>query len=394
MRTSKIKRLYILSFIFALHISISAYISSVFLTGYIKENYVGLLYTFASLLTLILLTKSSSILKNFGNRRLTIIFLIINMLSLVSLITSENPILVGLSFLFFLTTNTFIYFCIDIFIEHFGDPKTIGKTRGLYLTILNIAWMISPLISVFLITQEGGYKAIFTLAFFMISLMTVGLLFSVKTFKDKIYKKTPFLETFKYLKTNPHLMAIVIINFILQFFFAWMVVYTPIYLFSHLNFTWNQIGIIFTVMLSPFVILGLPIGVLIDKYHFNKRTLLYIGFIVMIISTFIISFMTTKNIAIWAIILFITRVGASIIETTSETYFFTHVKEEDAYLLGIFRDMNPVAYIIAPLIATGIFLILPFKYLFIVLSLILIIGLYFISKLKHNHENIVPDSHK
>lgn len=114
----------------------------------------------------------------------------------------------------------------------------------------------------------------------------------------------------------------------------------------------------------------------------------------MIVSTFIISFITTRDIAIWAIILFITRVGASIIETTSETYFFTHVQEEDAYLLGIFRDMNPVAYIVAPLIATGIFLILPFKYLFIVLSLILIIGLYFISKLKHNHGNILPDSHK
>ena len=385
--------MYALSFIFALHISISAYISSVFLTKIIKEDFVGILYTLASLLTLILLTKSSSILKNFGNRRLIIMFLVMNMFSLVGLITSNNPYIIGTSFILFTTTNTLVYFCIDIFIEHFGNPQTIGKTRGLYLTILNIAWIMSPLISVFLITKEGGYKAIFILAFLMVSLMTVGLFFSVRTFKDKTYNKTPLLETFKYLKTNHHMFSIVVINFLLQFFFAWMIVYTPIYLFNHLGFNWNQIGIIFTIMLTPFVILGLPIGTLIDKYHTSKRLLLYIGFFIIIFSTLIISFITTKSIAIWAIILLITRVGASIIETTSETYFFTHIKEEDAYLLGTFRDMNPVAYIIAPLIATGVFLFLPFKYLFIVLSVILATGLYFTSKLKHNHDNL-PSTNK
>ncbi len=388
MRTSKLKRMYVLSFIFALHISISAYISSVFLSEFIKENYVGILYTFSALLTLILLTKSSGILQYLGNKKLTLVFLVVNMFSLIGLITSKNPSIIGFSFILFMTTNTLVYFCVDIFIEHFGDPKTIGKTRGLYLTIINIAWMLSPLISVFLITKEGGYRAIYILAFIMVFIMTVGLFFSVKTFKDKTYKKTPFLETFRYLKTNRHMMAIVTINFLLQFFFAWMVVYTPIYLFNHLNFNWNQIGIIFTIMLAPFVLLGLPIGTLIDKYHVKKRTLLYVGFLIIIISTFIISFITTKNIATWAIILFMTRVGASIIETTSETYFFTHIQEEDAYLLGIFRDMNPVAYIIAPLIATLVFLFLPFNYLFIVLAIILLAGLYYIPRLKHNHNEL------
>ena len=359
-----------------------------------KEKFIGILYTLASLFTLILLTKSSSILKNLGNRRLTLIFLLVNMIALVGLITASNPYIIGTSFILFTTTNTLVFFCIDIFIEHFGDPKTIGKTRGLYLTIVNIAWMMSPLIAVFLITKEGGYRAIFSLAFFMVIAMTIGLIFAVKTFEDKIYKKTPFLETYRYLKTNRHMLSIVIINFLLQFFFAWMVVYTPIYLYNHLNFNWNQIGIMFTIMLTPFIILGLPIGTLIDKYHFNKRKLLYIGFFIIIISTFSISFITTRSVAIWALILFITRVGASIIETTGETYFFTHVTEEDAYLLGIFRDMNPVAYIIAPLLATLVFIILPIKYLFVVLSILLITGLYYIPRLKHNHENLIPHTNK
>ena len=259
-------------------------------------------------------------------------------------------------------------------------------TIGVYLTIINLAWIMSPLITSFLMTKEGGYKTIYLIAFITTVIMTIGLIFSVKTFQDSIYKKTPFLETYKFLRENHHMSAITIINFTLQFFYAWMVVYTPIYLYNHIGLGWFQIGIIFTIMLAPFLIFSLPIGVLIDKYKINKRLLLRIGFLIMSISTFLISTITTKTILIWASVLFFTRVGASIIESTSEIYFFTHKSIEDSPLLSIYRDMTPVAYIVAPLISTSIFLFFPFKYLFIVLSIIILTsGLYYIPRLKHNH---------
>lgn len=303
------------------------------------------------------------------------------------MITSRNPYIVATSFVVFISTNTQILFCIDIFIEHFGSKKTIGKTRGIYLTVINLSWMISPLLTSFLITSGGGYKTIYIVAFIATIIMTLGLLFSVKSFKDRTYKKTPFLETYRYLKTNTHMLSITIINFILQFFYAWMVVYTPIYLFKHIGLGWGEIGIIFTIMLVPFVIFGIPIGILIDKYHVKKRTLLYVGFIIMSVSTFLISKITTESIILWSIVLFMTRTGAAIIETTSEIYFFTHVREEEAYLLSVFRDMVPVAYIIAPLLGTAVLLYLPFKSMFVVLSILLLAGLYYIPKLMHNHES-------
>ncbi len=377
--------MYILSFLFTLHIALSAYINSNFLIKIINEDYVGLLYTAAALITLMLLSRSSHLLKYFGNKRLILRLLIINMLALSGLITSVNPYVIGTSFIALISTNALILLCIDIFIERFSDKDKVGKCRGLYLMIINIAWMLSPLITTFLITKEGGYKAIYILSFISTIIMTLGLLFTVKSFEDRKYIKTPFLETYRYLKTNRHMLAITLINFILQFFYAWMIVYTPIYLYDHIGLTWSQIGIIFTIMLSPFVIFNLPISTLIDKYHVKKRTLLYIGLAIMSVSTFLISYITTKSIIIWTLILFITRTGATIIETTSEIYLFTHITEEDTYLLGIFRDMNSVAYIVAPLIATLIFIIFPFKYLFVVLSIIVLAGFYYIPQLKHNH---------
>jgi MFS family permease len=379
--------MYVLSFLFTLHIAISAYVNSTFLSGIVSEKWVGILYTLASLATLMLLSKSANILKYFGNKRLTLWLLLANMISLFGMIISKNPYIISAAFIVFVSTNTQILFCVDIFIEHFGDKTTVGKNRGLYLTIINLAWMTSPLITAFLITKEGGYQTIYTLAFIMTIIMTLGLLFSVKKFDDKSYQKTPFLETYRYLKTNHHMLAITMINFILQFFYAWMVVYTPIYLFQHIGLGWSQMGIIFTIMLSPFVIFGLPVGILVDKYHVKKRTLLYIGFIIISTSTFLISTIVTKSVIIWGLILFMTRMGAAIIETTSEIYFFTHVKEEETYLLSVFRDMAPVAYIIAPLLGTVILLYLPFKSLFIILSVLLLTGLYYIPKLMHNHDS-------
>lgn len=384
--------MYVLSFLFSLHIALSAYVNSTFLLKIISEKYVGILFTISSLVTLLLLTKSINILKHLGNRKFVILTLLINMVSLVGMILSKNPYIIGTSFIVLNTTNTLVIFSIDIFIEHFGDPKTVGKTRGIYLMITNLAWMLSPLVTAFLITKEGGYISIYIISFIATIIMTIGLLFSVRNFKDRSYVKTPFLQTYRFLKENHHMLAITMINFILQFFFALMVVYMPIYLYEHIGFNWSQIGIIFTIMLAPFVIFGLPIGVLIDKYILKKRTLLYIGIIIMSLSTLSISYITSMSVLLWGFIMFMTRTGASIIETTSEVYFFTHVKEEDAYLLSIFRDMVPVAYIIAPLMSTIVFMFLPLKFLFVILGIIILSGLYYIPHLKHNHNYGIPNT--
>ena len=391
----KIYRIYILAFIFTLHIALSAYASSSFLALSVGEKYVGILYTLASVVTLLLLSNTSVILKYFGNRRLMLVLIMANMMSLATLITSSTPLYTAIAFIVFTVTNILVFFCIDIFIEHFGKPSTVGKTRGLYLTINNIAWIISPLISSFLITREGGYRSVYLLSFIMTIFMALGMFTSLKTFKDRSYTKTPFLKVYAFLKTNRHIRAITLINFILQFFFALMVVYTPLYLHEHIGLSWNKLGIIFTIMLLPFAIFGITIGKLIDKYHVRKRALLCLGFIIMGISTIMIYKITSVSVALWAFILFMTRMGASIVETTSEIYFFTHVREEDAYLLSIFRDMNPVAYIIAPLLGSLFIIYFPFNYLFLSLGLFTLIGLYYITQLKHHHHEIgIPDSNK
>ena len=67
----------------------------------------------------------------------------------------------------------------------------------------------------------------------------------------------------------------------------------------------------------------------------------------------------------------------------SEEYFFKAVKEKNADEISFFRNTFPMAYIIAPAIATPLLLILPsFKYLFLVVVAFLIFGFFITLRLR------------
>jgi MFS family permease len=384
-----ISRMYVLIFFFSLHTALSLYVNSTFLGSTIGEQYVGLLYTLSAALTLVALSKTTVALKRLGNRTLTMRLLLLNLASVTTFIITKNPIIIGIGFTIFAITNSLVLLCLDIFVEHFGNPATIGKTRGFYLTIENLAIMASPLATGWLITYAGGYRGVYLVAALTVAGMLACLRAAIpaRAFSDATYEKIPLLAAYGFLKKNRHIRAITVINFMLQFFFVWMIIYTPVYLHEHIGFGWGQIGIIFTIMLAPFVLFGIPLGKLIDDYHVPKRLLLAIGIMLMGISTIGITFITSTSVILWAVILFTTRLGAVCIETVSEIYFFTHVHEKEAYLLSIFRDMVPLAYVIAPVLGTLLLSYIPFKYLFTVLGIIVLSSLYSINHLKHHHEH-------
>lgn len=163
-------------------------------------------------------------------------------------------------------------------------------------------------------------------------------------------------------------------NFLLQFFYAWMVIYTPIYLHTYIGFDWQAIGIIFTIMLFPFAILEAPLGQLADE-RFGEKEMLTAGFIITAITTALLAFIPNADFWLWAAGLLATRIGASAIEIMNETYFFKKNGENHPDILSLFRMTRPMAYIIAPLIATFLLQFLSYQYLFIVLGGIMLLGL-------------------
>ena len=160
-----------------------------------------------------------------------------------------------------------------------------------------------------------------------------------------------------------------------------MIIYMPIYLHQHIGFSWSQIGLIFSIMLVPFVVLDFPLGKLSDKI--GEKKMLLIGFAIISLSVLAIPLIKTQTLLFWTGILFLTRVGAATIEVMSESYFFKIVHEENADAISFFRNTAPLSFIIAPLCAIPVLLFIPsFEYIFFVLGAVLLLGLFTALRLK------------
>lgn len=379
MRNNK-KIIYLAGFLFSIPMALTSYINSSFLENYISKYYIGIIYVIASIITIWGLLEMPKILTRIGNRSTAFLFGIIIFFSLLLLAFGNNVFIIIPAFiLYFLSTN-FIIASSDIFIEDFSKSSSIGRIRGFYLMIINSAWVIAQLISGSIIAKSS-FKGIYLFsAGFMVLFSVIFILF-LRDFKDPKYKKISILKTIKFFVQNKNISKIYLINFILKIFYAWMVIYTPIYLHEYLNFGWNKIGIIFSIMLLPFVILDYPLGKWSDKI--GERKMLITGFLINILFILIIPFISEPKIWIWAIILFGTRVGAATIEAMSEIYFFKKIHAENSGAISFFRNTFPLAYIIAPLLAVPILLLVPsFEYLFFVLGAIMLAGLLIALRLR------------
>jgi MFS family permease len=231
------------------------------------------------------------------------------------------------------------------------------------------------------ILSDASYGQIYLISGVFPLLVAFVLYFFVRGFKDPVYRKMALMKTCRTFLRNKNLSKAYIINLILKFFYAWMIIYTPIYLHQILGFEWDKIGIIFSIMLLPFVLVTFPLGKLSDKI--GEKKMLKLGFIIATSTVFIIPFIRENSILIWAIVLFATRVGAATIEIMSESHFFKIVKEEDVDEISFFRNTGPMSFIIAPLLAIPVLLFTPsFEYIFFVLSAILLCGLFVTLRLK------------
>jgi len=368
----KRRLIYLAAFLFYIPIALVSYINSSFLEEYVGKNFVGLIYIVASIVTILSLPKMRTILTHFGNRLTALAFCTLTLLSLIVFSSGTGVIPVILSFIIYFTSLSFIFASLDIFIEDSSKDSSTGKIRGIYLLSINSAWIIGQFISSIII-DKIGFSGVYLLSagFIMLGMLVIG--FSMRDFRDPEYKKLSPFKTIKTFVKNKNLFSVYVSNFVLQFFYAIMVIYLPIHLHEYLGFEWSKISAIFVIMLIPFVLLDYPLGKLSDKI--GEKEMLAVGFFVAFISTLAIPFITSSAFVIWAVILFATRIGAATIEVMNDSYFFKNIKKEDADEVSFFRNANPLAYVIAPLFATIILFFIPeVKYLFFFLSLVLLAG--------------------
>ncbi|TSC70066.1 MAG: Uncharacterized protein CEO12_563 [Parcubacteria group bacterium Gr01-1014_46] len=354
------------------HYALVIYLNSSFLSKFFSETQISALYIIGSLVNVLILLNASKILEKISNYRFATIVILLEFLAVFGLVFPTTALVAGISFMIHLSAISILLFNMDVFVESVSNDESItGSIRGTYLTITNVMIVLAPLSIAFLV-KNGSYSLVYILS----ALLMIPMYFSIRKFKFIKEVKMHHIrvkETLSEYLVNKNLYNIFISHTLLQLFYGFMVIYTPLYLEKYIGFSWSEIGVIFTIMLLPFVLFELPVGEMADD-KYGEKEFLTIGLIIMGIFTLIISFITLKNFWVWAVLLFITRVGASLVEVSTESYFFKQVKKEQTDVISLFRVSRPLALVLAPVIATILLQFISFQYIFIFVGIIMILG--------------------
>lgn len=365
----------LIGFIYTFHLVLPTYSSSSFLSLFASERSVGFIYMTSAALTALGFLCIPSILRRVGNY-ITVLWLILIQIGLVyGLTVTTDPIFIALFFILQTAVIALVGFCIDVFLEIYSSEKMVGMIRGMYLTTMNSAWVIAPLVGTMIIGAENDYRGVYTSALFMLIPLFYLIYKNFSKFTDPHYHHPSLWHTLMHIIKKSDHLNLFIANTTLQVFYAWMVVYSPIYLNTVIGLSWTEIGLILTIMLLPFPLLQWPLGKLADR-KYGEKEIMIIGFALLGLSTIALAGIVSKSVFIWALALFITRIGAASAEVMIETYFFKTTDTKDPNLLGFFRITRSISYFIAPLITGFVFLFTTDQsYLFITLGLLCLIAL-------------------
>ncbi|MFA7395039.1 MAG: MFS transporter [Candidatus Paceibacterota bacterium] len=361
------------------------YINSTFLENFVGEKWVGLIFAIGALLSVILMSQISKLIKAYGNIKVLVSSAALAIFILILLALAQSVTVIISTFIIYYCLGFFIRYALDVYLENISDDKNTGLIRGFYLTFLNIAWLISPFLASRLVVNGDFWKIYVIAAMSLLPLIAITSVFLYEQ-KDLKYDGQSIFPQLRRLwrgenQTDRCIRRILAVDFLLCLFYAVMVIYMPLYLHEHLGLPWNELGLVFTIMLVPFVILELPLGRIADRWMGEKEILMG-GLVITGLTTSVLAFIPSASWLVWAGLLFITRVGAAAIEVMKEAYLFKKIDGSDTSLISLSRIIVPFSYLIGPLFVSLILLFFDFNYVFFFLGLLVLSGLFFTAKLK------------
>ena len=364
--------------ILSLHWALVLYVHSTYLEQFVASEAVGTLFTIGSALTVLIFLFISRILQKLGNYKLTLGLAILEFVVLIGMSAADSLRTAVPLFILHQAIVPLLLFNLDVFVESFSqDEGRTGRQHGVMLTAMNIATACAPLVVGWLIGVSSGSLKLAYLASALCMLPFIYVIYhNLKAFKDAPYRDVAVLEAMRTFWIDRNVRLVFLAHFLLQLFFAWMVIYVPLYLATEIGFSWDAIGSILFVGLLAYVLLEYPVGRIADLY-IGEKEIMMAGFLILAVSTMWISFVDTVAIVPWMMTMFITRVGASFVEATTESYFFKHTSGSDANIISFFRITRPLAIVAGALLGSLALLYMPFQYIFVALGLSMLIGIIF-----------------
>lgn len=353
--------------------------NSNFLLPRVGENGVPWVYAGASLVALLGLLVLPELVAWRGRGRVLSAFLLLGAAAASATAWLDSPWLV-LGFVAYLAVPQVAPAISDLYLEVESRPSWRGRVVGSAYTLQNLAYVLGPLAGGYLIGRQG-FGSVYALAG-LTFLVAFLLLRTFARFVPNIHLRPQNLVgSIRHAWRNRDVRDILGTYLLLQFFFSWMIIYTPLYLVNRFNFSFATLGLIFSIMLLPYVLLEYILGWIADT-RLGEKEILVAGFVIMAATTGVIIFIQSSLWWVWAMVLFATRVGAAAVESMTATYFQKKVRPSDVDLTAFFRNMRPLGYLIGPLLASLVVTKVSLPALFPILSMVMLAGAFLSLRLR------------
>ena len=379
--------IYIVSIIFTFQTLLTAYSSSTYLKQFITEDKIGLLFAAGAFGAIILSLILPRILQTLGNVKTILLLVLLINLTLVLIGSAITPTLTIAAFIFFLIINPQVYLNIDIFLETLiGENEGgTGTKRGFILAIMSVAAFFSPLVMGLIIGNDNNLSAIYYVGAAVGLLLLCVIIARFRHFYDPVYRIIKVRDMIRDSARNLDLRTVMSTQFLLQFFYAWAVIYIPLFLATEVGLDWTSISYILAAGLFAFVLFEFPIGIMADRL-WGEKEMMAVGFVILALASASITYMATVGIIGWMLLMFFSRIGASLVEVTTESYFFKHVKGDQPNIISLFRLMRPLANLAGALVGSITLYYLdkngaPFGFMFFVLAFVMASGVFITSYL-------------
>jgi len=262
------------------------------------------------------------------------------------------------------------------------NNKSVSKNEGFVYTLLNIAWLVGPLVAGYIL-RVYGFGSVFLIAslFVLISLL-IFYFFKIKdNRKSKNIDHHLLKIIFEFFSKKSRVFAYVLSGAV-NLWWALIYIYIPVYIIES-GYDGFLVGLFLSGIVVPLILFEYYFGELAGKKGFKK--LFFIGFMFMAILVILCFFIS--NIYIMLSLLITASIGVSMIESTTEAYFFDiiKVKERDKYY-GVYNTAVDVGNLVGILPAALILVFFPFKSIFLFFGLMMIIFSIISLKIKDAYE--------
>ncbi len=333
-----------------------AYFLSTFAERLVGASHVNLLFAFSAAATLLLLPLTVRLMEAIGRGRTTFWAAVLYFVSLV-LFALPLPRAVHIAaFVLYNITIVGVLMGLDVVLEKYSSDGVTGTIRGRHLAILNLGLIPGPWISGQVMEHYGFSGLALLAAVFALPVAFVlfyGFYGKGIGFQSREHN---MLNSLQLMMRKLPLRYAFVAALLLQIFYAVMIIETPLVLRS-LGFTPSQVGLMFAIMLLPFVLIQYPLGRLADR-KFGEREMMVAGFLIAGFATAAIAVLPLSGVARsvigWTALLFVSRIGAAAIEVMRDSYFFKHVDSRDLHVIALLWAAMPLAYLIGPLASSAI----------------------------------------